>query len=418
MGVWESLGDPATEARLLLHPAHAALAAEITRLMGEVRQLDNRDGMRGVQERLAGVLAEAERLYLEARKREKKGTGDPVDVLFWRRAMVRLRAIGDAIAWKFLAYRRQWLLLMGRNQHPGLMTGKAGFDDEWTFFQQHWEDGEPTLLTALTNCVTIGDLLVARDDELWTIEVKRDAKRFGGTQWQRMELLKRQLSGEPRIDGEEGPSWVLEADVPFQSYWTEAEPQVQRAVEKGVATWVPEPGIGLMLTAIGAAAAAGREASERLLMEEQDAAAALLGPATHRLVVHSFHFPYRSARTAPFGIFPIQPEFAAMLLMGELLYIVEIRIEQLLSALADVGLEAEHVLPEEGTGGPVPRDIIRWRGPYGRGVMHGAAVEQMAVELLSPAAWAQGLAASVQPPGPERRWGSYVCLAHEAAVWR
>lgn len=418
MGVWESLGDPEAEARLLIHPAHAALAAEITRLMHDVRQLDSRDGMREVQERLAGVLAEAERRYLEARKREKKGTGDPVDVLFWRRALVRLRAIGDAIAWKFLAYRRQWLLLMGRNQHPGLMTGKAGFDDEWQFFQQHWEDGEPTVLTGLTNCVTIGDLLVARDDELWTIEVKRNAKRFGGAQWQRMELLKRQLSGEPRIDGKEGPSWVLEADVPFRTYWTEAEPHVRRAMESGVATWVPESGIGVMFIAVSAAAAAGREASERLLKEEREAAAAVLGQATHRLVVHSYHFPYRSTRTAPFGILPIQPEFAASLLMGELHYVVEIRIERLLGALKEVGLEAVHVLPEEGADGPIPRDIIRWRGPQGRGVIHGAAVEQLAVELLDPTAWAQGLAASVQPRGPERRWGSYVCLADEADVWR
>jgi hypothetical protein len=418
MGVWEHLGDPGTEARLLLHPAHHGLSMEITRLTVDVRQVDGRDGLRSVQERLAAVLAEAEKRYGEARKREKKGSGDPVDVIFWRRAMVRLRAVGDAVAWKFLGYRRQWILLIGRNQHPGLMTGKAGFDDEWALFQEHWNDGEPTLLTALTNCVTIGDLLVARGDELWTIEVKRNPKRFGGSQSQRMELLKRQLSGEPRVDGKEGPSWVLETEVPLRSFWTDAEPHVDRALEQGAATWVPSLGIGVLFMAIGAAASIGRDESERILKQEQDAAAAILGPATHRLVVHSFHFPYRSSRTAPFGVFPIRPESAAMLLTGELHFIVELRIERLIDDLWAVGFEARHLLPEEGSGGPIPTNIIEWGGPHGRGVVHGGAVEQLAIELMVPTVWAQALAASVQPPGPERRWGSYVCLAREDEVWR
>jgi hypothetical protein len=418
MSVWEHLGDPATEARLLLHPAHAGLSAEIARLVVEARQIDGRDAVRSVQERLAAVLAEVEKHFGEARRRQKKGSGDPIDVIFWRRAMVLLRAIGDAIAWKFLGYRRQWLLLMGRNQHPGLMTGKIGFDDEWAAFQQHWEDGEPTLLNALTNCVTIGDLLVARGDELWTIEVKRNPKRFGGVQWQRMESLKKQLSGEPRIDGQGGPSWILEADVPLRSFWTDAQPHIDRALEQGAATWVPAPGIGVLFTAIGAAASIGRDASERILKHEQDTAAALLGPATHRLVVHGFHFPYRSTRTAPFGVFPIRPESAAMLLTGELHFIVELRIERLVEELEAVGLEARHVLPEERAGGPIPTDIIEWRGSHGRGVIHGGAVEQLAIELMDPVVWAQALAASVQPPGPERRWGSYVCLAREDEVWR
>lgn len=418
MGVWDSLGDPATEARLLMHPAHAVVAAEIARLAVSVREVTDRAGSRAVQERLAGVLASAESQYREARRREKKGLDVGVEVIFWRRTLFRLRALGDAIAWKFLAYRRQWLLLMGRNQHPGLMTGKAGFETEWALFQEHWEAAEPTILTALTNCVTIGDLLVAKDDELWTIEVKKNPKRFGGRQWDRMELLKKQLSGEPRIDGEGGPSWVIESDVPFSSWWTDAQVHVERALTQGVAVWVPSPGVAIMLTAVGAAIAAGRATSEQLLKQEQEAAAAILGPATHQLVVHSFHVPYRSSRGAPFGVFPIDPDHIAMLLTGELHFKVEVRIERLLDELAGVGLEALHTLPEEGSGGSTPKDIIKWRGPTGRGTVHASALEQLGIELLDPNAWARGLATAAQPPGPEKRWGTYVCHANEGAVWR
>lgn len=418
MGVWDSLGDPATEARLLMHPAHVAVAGEIARLALRVREVADRAGSRVVQERLAGVLTSAESQYQEARRREKKGLDVGVDVIFWRRTLFRLRALGDAIAWKFLAYRRQWILMMGRNQHPGLMTGKAGFETEWALFQEHWECGEPTILTALTNCVTIGDLLVAKDDELWTIEVKKDPKRFGGRQWDRMEMLKKQLSGEPRIDGEGGPSWVIESDVPFASWWTHAHDHVERALTQGVAVWVPAPGVAIMFTAVGAAIGAGRAGSEHLLKQEQEAAAAILGPATHQLVIHSFHVPYRWSRGAPFGVFPIEPAHAAMLLTGELNFKVEVRIERLLDELAGAGLEGLHILPEDGFGGPMPKDIIKWRGPAGRGTVHASALEQLGIELLDPAAWAQGLAAASLPPGPERRWGTYVCHANEGAVWR
>ena len=106
------------------------------------------------------------------------------------------------------------------------------------------------------------------------------------------------------------------------------------------------------------------------------------------------------------------------MLNGELHYIVELRIERLVDDLEVVGFEARHLLPEEDRGGTIPKDIIEWHGSKGRGVVHGGAVEQLAIGLLDPAVWAQGLAASVQPPGPERRWGSYVCLAREDEVWR
>lgn len=418
MSVWEHLGDPEAMGRLLLHPSHGGVASALGRLLAEQREVPTRDAARSVQEHLAAVIAEAERRFGEARRLQKKGTGDALDVTFWRQACTQFRAVGDAVAWKFLGYRRQWLLLMGRNPHPGLMTGKAGFDDEWQLFNQHWDLGEPTLLTALTNCVTIGDLLVARGDELWTIEVKRDARRFGGAQKDRMALLTKQLSGEPRIDEGNTPSWVLESDVPLQTFWTSADSHIERAMCQGSASWVPSPGVAVLFTAVGPALSLGRDEAARVLQAEREAAATSLGPATHSIVVHSYHFPYRSKRTAPFGVFPIRPEYAAMLLAGELHYTVELRIERLLAELESVGLTVKHLLPEEGSGGPLPSDVIHWRGTRGRGVVHAAAIEQIAVELMDPAVWAEALASSSPPPGPERRWGLYVCLSGEDRVWR
>ena len=45
-------------------------------------------------------------------------------------------------------------------------------------------------------------------------------------------------------------------------------------------------------------------------------------------------------------------------------------------------------------------------------------VAPLAVELIRPSAWADAMSRSFAPPGAERRWGAYVCLAGEDKVWR
>src|SRR5689334_18909661 len=104
MGVWDGLDDVEQMARLLLHPAHASVANALHELIVEYRATADRSDLRPLQERLAGALSEAERLFGEARRAQKKGGGDDLDVAFWRAACIRLRAVGDAGAWKFLDY--------------------------------------------------------------------------------------------------------------------------------------------------------------------------------------------------------------------------------------------------------------------------------------------------------------------------
>jgi hypothetical protein len=418
MGVWERLGDVEQMARLLLHPAHQGVAARVGELISEYRDAQTREELRAVQEHLAGALVEAERRYGEARRREKRKAGDPMNTVFWRFACVRLRAVGDAVAWRFLGFRRQWILLMGRNQHPGPVTTKAGFADEWQKFQEHWEDGEPTLLTALTNCITFGDLLVARGEVLWTIEVKRDARHFKRAQTEKLARLQVQLMGEPRIDADEGPSWILESSVPLHTFWPDAQSHIERALVSGFASWVPSPGVEILFTSLAAAAMVGRHAAEATFARERESAQAQLGPASHSILIHSYHFPYRSNRTAPFAIFPIRPEYAAMVLTGELVFVVELRIERLLQELRRVGFDARHLMPADTQSGPLPSDIIEWRGRNGRGTLHASAIEQLGVELVDPTAWADGMAGSLIPPAGEPRWGSFMCLAREGDVWR
>jgi hypothetical protein len=416
MSVWDGLGDPDTMARLRAHPAYTAIANVTESLIAEYRATEGRDGLRPIQERLAQVLVEAEGHYRAQSRLSKLGGGDPIDLLFWRRALVQLRAVGDGIAWRFLGFRRQWIVLMGRNQRPGLMSDKPGFDTEWQLFNEHWDDGEPTVLTGLTNCITLGDLLVARDDVLWTIEVKKNASNFKATQMGRLRQLQRQLNEEPRIDGPGGTSWVLESSVPFTSYWSSAQPHLDRARRDGVAAWVPTSGVGVLFSSLSGGASLPRDAVESALKREQLAAQSAIGDGQHRILAHSFEYPYRPNRAAPLTIYPVSPWAAAAMLTGDLVFTVEVHVEGLVEALQDVGLEARNLLANEQGGGPLPTDIVAWRSPKGRGVVHSGAIEQLAIDLMSPKAWAAAIAQTV-PPDKNARAGFYPCLAEEQDVW-
>jgi len=127
---WDHVSDPETMAKLILHPNHDGVVRTIGELIAEVRDASDRNGLKMVQERLASAILEAERRYGLAQRLFKRGEGDPIDALFWRRTQVQLRAVGDAVAWRFLGYRRRWIYLFGANQDPGLL-GKPGFDQEW-----------------------------------------------------------------------------------------------------------------------------------------------------------------------------------------------------------------------------------------------------------------------------------------------
>ena len=416
MGVWDDLGNPEIMARLRAHPAHSAVADVTETLITDYRATVGREGLRAVQERLAQALVQAETPFRKQSRLTKLGRGDPIDLLFWRRALVQLRAVGDGIAWRFLGYRRQWIVLMGRNQRPGLMSDKPGFDTEWQLFNEHWEDGEPTILTGLTNCITLGDLLVARGDVLWTIEAKRNASNFRSGQMGRLRQLQRQLNEQPRIDRPDGTSWVLESPVPFESFWAEAQPHVDRARQDGVATWVPTTGVAVLITSLARGASLGRNALEAAYEREQLAAQSRIGDGQHRVIAHSYHYPYRPNLAAPFSIYPIAPAGAAALLTGDLIFTVEVHVERLVQALQDVGLEAWNLLADQPGGGSLPTDIVSWRSSTGRGLVHAAAIEQIAIDLVSPNAWAAALANTV-PPGRSGRAGVYPCLADEERIW-
>jgi hypothetical protein len=415
MATWEHVSDPETLAKLILHPNHGGVVRTISELIGDVRQASGLEGLRVVQERLASAVVEAERRYGSAHRLVRRREGDPIDALFWRRTCVQLRAVGDAVAWRFIGYRRRWIYLFGANQDPGLWT-KAGFEQEWQEFETRWENGQPALLTGLTNCIRLGDVLVANGEVLEAVEVKRGQRKVRGAQKRRLIELVRQINESEPVRGPGAPAWILESPVPYATHWTHAQPEVDRALKDGFASWVPEEGVGVMISSWRASAMVGKDKALAAQQREQERAGMAMGGGVHAIQVKSFNYPFRSRFAAPLSIFPVTAETAALLITGELLVTTEIRVEAMVNALRRHGLDARNLLEGQAAEQPLPGRLISWKTPLGGSVLRGA-MEELGIELTVLDAWAEARARAVRPAGAPSNFVGHLCLSGEEKVW-
>lgn len=417
MGVWAELSKPETHERLLLHPYQVSIVDIVTSLIAELRSASEREQLRDVQVNLLSALVDAETRYSAQSRLAKRGEGDPTDLLFWRRACAQLRAVGDAVAWRFLDYRREWLLFLGMNESPGLFTGKSGSEVEWHLFNEHWDAGQPTLLTALTSGIRLGDLLVADDGALTVYEVKQREAGFKSGQLRRLERLVRQINEDPRFDIAEGPIWVLESSVGFSSYWTDAEPHMRRALDGGIATWSPTGGVAVQLLAPRYGDMTSEAAVRQRLAEVQAEARVALGETTHRIVSRMHGAPSNPIRTAPAAIYPVPAELAALVVTGEVIPSVELSVDAMAARLRDHGVDAQILLPDahDELRGETP--LLGWRSGQVRGTVHASAMSELLLDLTDLDAWVRALVDAPNPPQPARSFGTYICFANEAAVW-
>lgn len=417
MGVWDYLEDPNQFLPLIAHPANVETAQVVEKLVTSLRAAPDVFALRDLQVDLINALVEVETLYRRATRAYKRTGGDPFDQRLWRRAMVQLRSVGDAIVWHFFDCRRQWILLLGANQHPGIMSDKLGFQDELAAFERHWDAGEATILTGATNCITATDLLAARDGILSAYEIKRSPAGKRPDQTAKLADLVQRVNEDPRIDFPDGPSWMLQSDVPLVSHWSGAEPHIQRALAQGVATWVPTPGIAVMFWAGAKLTSLGQDKGAAVLEAEQASAARQVGYGEHRILFNSKDLPYRTTAIAPMTILPVSPSSAAALVTNQVLFVVEVYLGRIIDELRAAGAEPINLLASTPPG-KAPKTILRWVRRDGLKLsMNTTALQQVAYELNDPAVWVRAFVSAPLPAAPPRRWHSYVCLANESAVW-
>jgi hypothetical protein len=218
------------------------------------------------------------------------------------------------------------------------------------------------------------------------------------------------------VAGPGGPGWIVESDVPYASHWTSAEPHVKRAFEDGFASWVPEEGVGVMFFAWRAAAMAGAEGALAAQSREQQSAALAMGTGHHTIQIKSFNYPFLSRWSAPISIFPVDGALAALLLTGELMVTVEIRVEAMVEALRREGLDAVNRMEGHPVDEPLPPRLVSWRQPK-PGSVFRATMEQLGIELTRLDAWARAVADPPRPKDAPARWVGHLCLAGEDRVW-
>ncbi len=234
----------------------------------------------------------------------------------------------------------------------------------------------------------------------------------------RMREVQRQINEEPRIESPDGPTWITESDVPLVSHWSGADEPVTRALADGAAAWVPTRGVAVLFLSMEKLQRIGGAAAEEAIQMQRESAAAQVGYDGHRIDLYSKDLPYRRSSGAPMTIFPISPGNAAALVTGKALFVIEVFIDRLMDELRAVGVAPVNLL-ERAQPGSLPRAILSFPKGAQTITVNRGALEQLGFELTDPVSWANAFTLSADAPrSAPRRWGSYVCLANEGAVWR
>lgn len=418
MGVWEQAEDPAYLGRMLSHPSRAAVERTLADLIAGIRATSSRDDLRDVQADLVGWLAEAERRYTDANvAMKRRGAKQDWDVDFWRRSVAHFRVVGDALAWRFFDFRRQWIILLGRNEHPGMMMSKAGTRGEMAVVDEHWANGRPALLTAATHCVTIGDVCVDIGDGIVeVVEVKPPGRGPTPAQRRRAEQVIRQINVDPRIETDADPTYIIEADENLTSYWADAKPAINRATEVGVSRWSPARGVAVRFSSVPGAMRVGQGAYKAEFEAVDPAIAAAFEGTTHRIRTNTATLGLGRRAVVPLSILPIEPADAAGLITGSLAYVCEISVDTIVESLEEAGAQAEIALSGEPAALLPDTPIVRWRDGADSGTINAAAITQIGIELM-PVDLAARAIVDRRQRGPERRTNTYVCFRNERAVW-
>ncbi len=415
-GAWDHIDDFEILSALVTSGDQPVIRDVAEGLLRKLHASTDIADLREVQADLYGYLLDAERRYSEALRSFKRGERSELDVIFWRRVVAQLRAIGDGVAWTFMAYDRKALLLLRRGDPPGHMYGKEGTAVEWALFNEHWDAGEPTVLSGLTNVIRYGDLLVSlKDGTGKLVEAKKDLKHTSGKQNRRERAVVDLLNGEPRFDAEDGPTWILQCDVPLNTRWFGAAGAIERALADGVATWSPEPGVAVMFMAPRSIKAESLEDGLAQIEAARQSVREAYGvPASHALITPGTRYPYRAGGVAPTAIWPLSAAHAARILTGEVLFNIEINADRIVDALRNHGVEAELVLPSNNDELPAKTEVLRFsRGGFDA-ALHGGGIEPLAVELQEIDTWAQGVAEMPMPD--DGKFGSYLCFK-ETETW-
>lgn len=157
--------------------------------------------------KLSDLGAESDPAGLQDREESPEIEFARDQLFFYRLYASACRAIGDGIAWRALEYDRAVTRTMCEHQSKQTLLAEGTIQElrEWN---SHFERGTGlAIFNALTNCLSVGDVTVVREDgSVEIIEVKSSNTKSGRKVRQRhkmREVVSRLHTGEGQVEGQD-----------------------------------------------------------------------------------------------------------------------------------------------------------------------------------------------------------------------
>jgi hypothetical protein len=354
---------------------------------------------------------------------------DPNDPDTWRvedlvfdRVCRQLRAVGDALAWRALAYDRRTIIALSSNNSPGPIAGKSGLPRELGTAVELLNRGSLGLVNDLTNCLRIGDITEVKPDGSKLLhEVKSNPKARTGPQRRRMNA-----AVEAIMDGRDLPgrpdNRIVVPTVRCTTHMGTFVSGINHAHTKGMA------GIGISdsraLTAISfptLAQTRGEEPPQQLLddfNDERQKAIVQAGLSTtpqHVRVSSVTRNHDFVPNVTPFALYPLPPLEAALLICDLIVFDITVAPERIVRRLESHGITAVIPLPPTNSNLTATDRVITLSKGSRRLALHPGALYELLMESLDLTSWVAAIAEVINDPNSPRH---PVLAFSTTRVWR
>jgi hypothetical protein len=417
---------------VLAHPRQLRAYSAIRALIRQLRTLRTDAEYHEFQRVLFGHLFKAEESRGETVrnvKRLRAGRSVPsppsgdweLELTVADRIVRQLRSVGDALAWRAFNFDRRFILALSRNQAAGPMVGKAGLERELGEVMAVWEHEKCfALLHGLTNALRIADLTKFTKDGPLLVEVKHSGRRIPRNQLQRMQRVVEVINSGAPLPGSEGDVDLFVSRQPFKTHLRRLREALALADRQGTAS--VRLGDRWAVSCVSAMSPALSRSDEGMFADSLRRREAMLAKARlqdaglHRLRGVSVDIAARDAATAPFAIYPFDPDTCARLTCDLVSFEHLISFDRIAGAFEGEGFETDCRLPERSEETD-PRDTVLIARRRDRTVaIHGSGISQVLFEMVDP----RRFAAAVREITDRSTWvgPAIFTFTNERAVWR
>jgi hypothetical protein len=334
----------------------------------------------------------------------------------------QLRSVADALAWRVFNYDRQVIVALSRNDPAGQMAGKKGLKTEREFLTRTWDDERSfVLLHDLTTCLRIGDATrfksVGNGFEAYLHEIKTKPDRRRSAQSQRRRLAEEAIrDGGPLPNDPDGR--LLALDIPYKTHLNMLRDAFDKAATRGL-LGMKVPG-GRSLVAANLPKGYELWPEDEFIKRTEDVhetacrRAGILD-SSHLIGFRSDDMVGRYATMPPWAIYRLPPAVCAGLITDMAVFIVTVSKEPLLSALQDVGLAAQWLLPSDMERLEHGQAVMRIHNGVCATELRSSELQRLAFELVDLPTWVRGIKALLGYKGIQGRPWHY--FADEYKVW-